>query len=260
MIIKAVRWLALLGLFLPASSTAVQIAPDSGKAFQDAYALISQSDMYCSFFALEEEPRLKIAAAELGSERMLLSDGDLFYFKAGPDDGLKEGQVMMILEIGPKLSVTGSKKRPGPVAFRRGRARLVRFDKGDIVLGRVEKACSPVRIGYALVPFVEKEGLLGRDLGYDVPARDEGAPTGRIIFMDNEYTQIGAGQWALIDLGRDEGLHVGQQLTIARRSAQGLPLEAFGNAIVIDAGKLTSTVKILSSKDSVRLGDLLQVK
>jgi hypothetical protein len=255
----AVQWLAILGLLLPASSTAVQIAADGDRTFQNAFALISESDLYCSFFVLEEEPQLKIAACERGAEKMLLTDGDQFYFKAGPDEGLKEGQVMMVLEIGPKVSGPGLKKSSGPVVFRRGRARLVRFEK-DFALGRVEKACGPVMVGNSLVPFVEKDGLLGKDLGFDVPVRNQETLSGRIIFLDNQVTQIGSGQWALIDLGREQGLQFGQQLTVVHRAAEGLPLETIGNAIIIDAGRVTSTIKILSAKDAIGLGDLVQVK
>lgn len=244
---------------LSAGKRTDQVGADKDKTFQNAYALISESDLYCSFFVLEDEPRLKIAAGERGAEKMLLTDGDLFYFKIGPDEGLKEGQVMTVLEIGPKVSSPGLKKSPGPVAFRRGRARLVRFEK-DFALGRVEKACGPVMVGNSLVPFVEKDGLLGKDLGFDVSVRNQETLSGRIIFLDNQVTQIGSGQWALIDLGREQGLQFGQQLTVAHRAAEGLPLEAIGNAIVIDAGRVTSTIKVLSARDAIGLGDLVQVK
>ena len=258
----AVHWLMILGLLLPALSTAektVQLGADKDKTFQYAFALISESDLYCSFFVLEDAPRLMIAVGERGAEKMLLADGDLFYFKAGKDEGLKEGQVMTVLEIGPKVGGPGLKKSPGPVVFRRGRARLIRFEK-DFALGRVEKACGPVMVGNSLVPFVEKNGLLGKDLGFDVSVRNQETLSGRIVFLDNQITQIGSGQWALIDLGREQGLQFGQQLTVAHRAAEGLPLEAIGNAIVIDAGRVTSTIKVLSARDAIGLGDLVQVK
>ena len=258
----AVHWLAILGLLLPALSTAgrtVQLGADKDKTFQNVYALISESDLYCSFFVLEDEPWLRIAAGDRGAGKMLLADGDLFYFKAGPDEGLKEGQVMMVLEIGPKVGGLGLKRSPGPVVYRRGRARLVRFDK-DFAVGRVEKACGPVMVGHYLVPFAEKEGLLGKDLGFDGPLRDGESLSGRIIFLDNQFFQIGPGQWALIDLGREQGLQVGRQLTLVHQAVKGLPSEAVGNAIVIDAGRVTSTIKVLSAKDAIILGDLVQVK
>jgi hypothetical protein len=255
----AVQWLAILGLLFPAPSLPGQLGADKDKTFQNAYALISESDLYCSFFVPEEEPRMKIAAGERGAEKLLLTDGDLFYFKAGPEEGLKEGQVLMVLELGPKISGLGLKKSPGPMAFRRGRARLVRFDK-NLAVGRLEKSCGPVVVGNYLVPFVEKEGLLGKDLGFDTAVRGGESPSGRIIFLESQFTQIGPGQWALIDLGRDQGLQFGQQLTLVHQAVKGLPPEAVGNAIVIDAGRITSTIKVLSARDTVVLGDLVQVK
>jgi hypothetical protein len=254
----ALLGVAILGLLLPVVSSQVQIAADRDKAFHDVFTLIADSDLHCSFFVLEEEPKLRIAAGETGVDKMLLADGDLFYFKADPDAGLTVGQALMILEIGPKVRSFSQKTRLGPVAFRRGRARVIRFDK-DYVVARVDKSCGPVTAGNALVPFVEKEGLLGRDLGFEGPLPG-GESVGRIVFFDNEMIQIGSGQWALIDIGLEQGLYVGQQLTIAHRAAEGFPLEAIANAVVIDAGRLSSTIKVLSAKTVVGLGDPVFIK
>lgn len=248
---------AILGLLLPAASSQLQIAADRDKTLYDVFTLIAESDLYCSFFVLEEDPKLRIAAGETGGDKILLADGDLFYFKADSDAGLTEGQTLMILEIGPAVKSLSQKKALGPIAFRRGRARVVRFDK-DYVAARVEKSCGPVTVGNALVPFAEKEGLLGRDLGFEGPL--PAGEAGRIVFFDNDMLQIGSGQWALIDLGLEQGLHVGQQLTIAHRAVEGLPLEAIANAVVIDAGRLSSTIKILSARAVIGLGDLLFLK
>lgn len=255
----ALMGVAILGLLLPAVSSQVQIAADRDKTFYDLFTLIADSDMYCSFFVLEEEPRLRIAVAEQGGSKLLLADGDLFYFKADPDAGLTEGQALMILEIGPTVRGFSNKTNLGPVAFRRGRARVIRFEK-DYAAARVEKSCGPVTAGNALVPFVEKEGLLGRDLGFEGPLPGGESPSGRIVFFDYDMIQIASGQWALIDLGLEQGLHAGQQLTIAHRAAEGLPLEAIANAVVIDIGRLSSTIKVLSARAPIVLGDVVYLK
>jgi len=252
-------FLFAVSLFCLAGKGAVQVQLDKDKTFQNAFALISESDLYCSFFLLEDMPDLKITASEKPGEKMIFADGDLVYIQNTESARLKEGQSMMVLEIGPTVTCPSTKKSLGPVAFRRGRVRIVRFEK-KLAIARVEKACGQVMVGDFLVPFVEKEGLLGKDLGFDVPARGEEPLSGQILFLDNEFVQVGPGQWALIDLGKNNGIHVGQQLTIFHQAGKDLPLESVANVIVVDAGRLASTVKVLSAKDAVRLGDIVQMK
>jgi hypothetical protein len=258
----AILCLWIFPFILPATGRgqeAVQIPLEKDKIFKNAYVLISESDLYCSFFVLEDIPAVKIAASEKGGEKSLLSDGDIFYIDRGLESGLAEGQMMTILEIGPAVSSPGAKKRFGPAAFKRGRARIVKLENGRF-LARVEKACGEIRVGDSLVPFEEKEGILGNDLGYQASVQVDEAATGRIVFLDEQFVQIGPGQWALIDLGRDSGIQFGQQLTVFHEYGKGLPPEAVANVIVIDAGRFTSTIKVLSAKDAVKIGDLVQVK
>lgn len=238
---------------------AVQAQLGKDKTFQNAFALISEADLYCSFFILEDIPRLRITASEKGGEKSLLADYDLFYIGKAAAVGLKEGQLMMVLEMGQKISSSGSKKILGSVAFKRGRARVVRLEK-EMAAARLEKTCGPIMVGDFLVPFEEKEGLLGKDLGFDASARQDEALTGRIIFLDGKFTQIGPGQWALIDLGEENGIQVGRQLTVFHQGEKDLPLVAVGNVIVIHAGRSASTIKVLSAKDAVKIGDIVQVK
>lgn len=256
---KTVRFFLLFAASLPWSMGQgnVQVPLERDKTLQNAYALISESDLSCSFFILEDSPRLRIMAGERGGEKTLLADGDLFYFKADAESGLKEGQLMAILELGSR--VPGLRKNSGPLAFRRGRARILRLEN-NVFTARVEKACAPVLIGDYLVPFEGKEGLLGKDLGFDVPVRGGDALAGRIVYLDGDLFQIGPGQRALIDLGKENGLEVGRQLTVFHQAAKGAPLEAVGNVIVIDAGRGSATVKVLSAKDALRLDDIVQVK
>jgi len=256
---KTIRLFLLFaaGLSWSLGQGGVQVPLEKDKNLQNAYALISESDLSCSFFILDAMPRLRIMASERGGEKTLLADGDLFYFKAGAESGLKEGQIMAILELGSK--VPGLRKNSGSLAFRRGRARILRLENG-VFSARVEKACAPVLIGDYLVPFEEKEGLLGKDLGFDVPVRGGDVLAGRIVYLDGDLYQIGPGQRALIDLGKDNGLEVGRQLTVFHRAAKDAPLEAVGNVIVIDTGRQSATVKVLSAKDALRLDDIVQVK
>jgi hypothetical protein len=226
------------------------------KLLESAYALVSQADIYCSFRVLERPGIMDIISDERGGERSILSEGDIFFARQTGGERVLEGQLMAVLEIGPKISLPG--KKLGPIAYMRGRARLIQLERG-VWKARIEKACAPISPGEILIPFEDREGLLGNDLGYQVRPK-EGAPSARIIFMDSDYVQLGPGQWGLINLGTEDRIQFGQQLAVFREVGRGLPLEAVANLIVIDAGRFTSTIKVLSARDAVTMDDLVQVR
>jgi hypothetical protein len=225
------------------------------KLYKDIYPLISESDLYCSFFILKNknELDLKIIDADKIEERSFFREGDIFYLNRGKDDGLENGQVFLILEIGPKI------KSYGYLAFMRGRAKITET-RASQASARLDKACAPVTVGYYLIPFEEKGGLLGKDLGYDVlPSEVEGSE-GKIIYSQDEHNLIGSGDWAIVDIGEEDGIQLGQQLVVYERpKKKGAPVKMFGNLIVINVQKRTSTVKVLSCNNPLKIGDLVQV-
>lgn len=224
------------------------------KIFQEIYPVISESDLYCSFFVLEDEGlELKIIGAEREYEKSLLSDSDIVYLNKGRKDGLEKGQLFLILEVGAKI------KNFGNIAFKRGRARILTLED-ETASAKIERSCGKVMIGDFLVPFIEKEGLLGKDLGYDVPPEESEGLKGNLIYFQRGYQQIGSGYWALIDIGAEDGLRIGQQLIIYRKVKEGAPLQILGNLIIIDTQRQTSTVKILSCDDALKIGDRVQLR
>jgi hypothetical protein len=247
----------LAGSVLLPAAAAGQDQIEKAKIFRDIYPIVSETDFYCTVFLLEDIPPLRILSAEDGSDKILLTDGDRFL--AGPGGGLREGQMFLIVEVGPSLPAAGSKTGRGPVGFRRGRARVVRID-GDRFTARIEKACGPIRAGDVLFPFVEKPDVMGKDLGAGGTLQGGDVLTGRILFLDNELGQMGTNEHALIDIGSEQGLVVGQQMSVFSVPAKGASARSLGNAVVVDAGRTTATIKILSALDAIRAGDLVQIK
>lgn len=224
------------------------------RLYKDIFPLISESDLYCSFFILKKkgELDLKIVSAERTEERLFLRGGDTFYLNKGQKEGLENGQIFLILEIGQKI------KNYGYLTFMRGRAKIT-----DATLSRaaaiLDKACAPVMVGYFLIPFEEKGGLLGKDFGYDILPRETGESKGKIIYSHDEKDLIGSGDWALVNLGEEDGIQFGQQLVVYKRSKKkGAFVKMVGNLIVINVQKKTSTVKVLSCNNPLKIGDLVQ--
>ena len=227
---------------------------EKAKIFQEIYPIISESDLYCSFLIVEDKDLgIEIIGGERGYEKVLFNEADIVYINKGRRDGLQEGMLFLILEIGPKI------KDFEHIAFKRGKASILALEesKGS---AKIEKSCGEVRIGHFLIPFEEKEGLLGKDLGYDVPPGKAEGIQGNVVYLQRDYNQIGSGGWALIDLGEEDGLYFGQQLIIYRVVQEGAPIQIIGNLVVIDVQRRTSTIKVLSCKDVVMLGDRVQAR
>lgn len=227
---------------------------EKAKIFQEIYDLLNETDLYCSFFILDEgEPETKIFGAERAYERVQFNNGDIVYINKGRNDGIEEGQMFMVLEVGEPIPGYG------PLVHQRGRVRVLALEE-NASSARVEKACGPVMIGNYLIPFEEKEGRMGKDLGYDVPPYENNGLKGEILFLNEDFVQAGSGAWAILNLGEVNGIQLGQQLVVYRKLYERTPLFVFGNMVVIDTQKTTCTVKILSCKDALLIGDLIQTR
>jgi hypothetical protein len=243
-----------LGLIFLGTGLAQENQIEKAKIFQEDYPLITESDLYCSIFILDGAlPGIKIIGAERQEEKILLNDGDKFYIDKGKADGLEIGQVFLVIGVGPKIMDYGN------LTSRTGRARIIGLEENRGTF-RIDKTCGQVLLGNDLIPFEEKEGMLGKDEGYARELDENQGTMGSVIFIETEFHIAGTGQWAIIDMGSDKGVHVGQQMTIFKKVKKGVPRETIGNLVVIDVQQKTSTIKVLSCRDSVEIGFQVQTR
>lgn len=242
---------AVLLLGAAAAPSAQEHQVQKAKIYEEIYPLLGEGDLYCSFLIDEDpKPELSIVGAEREYERDILSDGDVVYLNQGRDDGLEVGQLFIVYESGKNIPGFGT------IVFKRGRVRveaLVAHQASAVI----EKSCGWIRKGDFLRPFEPLEPVMGKDLGYDIPPFEVEGSKGEVIFLDTEFNQIGSQQWALVSMGQQAGLQVGQQLIIYRIVREGAPVQIFGNSVVIDVQSETATIKMLSCRDAVRIGDLV---
>jgi len=238
----------------------ILFAQDALKVERAVPKLIGQADLECSLLLLEAAPKLRISAPYSATEKTLLATGDSFY--ANPVPGVEaflEDSLWTILEWGAPVKGGTPSAYLGNVVYLRGRARVLRIESGRAVM-KIEKSCGMIQSGYFLVPYRGGEVLTGAEAEYNIPFRMEGAPTGRIVFLHTDYTQVASrGNWVVIDLGEAHGLKTGIQLTVYHREGNETP-QAVANAVIVWAGSRWATVKILNSSDAVRLGDFVQTK
>jgi hypothetical protein len=252
-----VLWVAGI-LFAAAMGSGAQVqAPASAASARGTSFVVSDTDLYCSFFVLADVPALAISGGD--ATRTLFADGDHVLLAGKGIETLREGQVLAVLELGSKIASQSRKPSPGMIAFQRGRVRVLALE-GGLATAQVEKACGAVKAGYVLVPFLERAKTTVMDPGLEAGALRAGSPTGRVLFLEEDAVQIATDQRALIDLGRADGLEPGRLLAIFAPPDPGQPLTVSANAVVIDAGPASATIKVLMAKAPVRKGDLVQVR
>lgn len=227
---------------------------ERSKIDREIYPLLNDTDLYCSFRVFNQgSPELQIVGAEREKEKSLLSDGDVIYISQGKQHGMEPGMIFIILSIEEKVPGVG------PIAFKKGRARLVALSESQSS-AVVEKSCGGAMIGHFLIPFEPKESIIGKDLGFDIPPFEVDGIKGKFIYLETDTLQLGTGGWGLIDIGMESGIQVGQQLIVYRKVREDAPIQVFGNVVVIDAQETTSTVKVLSCRDAIKIGDLIMVR
>ena len=249
--------LAGLALIVPGGPFAQEVQEtqiQKAKIFDETYQLINESDLNCSFYMHEEgklRPDIQIIGAERMNEKSLFEDGDLIYLNKGAADGLEMGQLFLTVGLRAKVAKLGT------VMERHGRARIVRLED-RMASARVEKGCGSIRVGDFLLPFEEESGEIGKDLGYG-DMDPNASKHGYVIYIENDFHISASGQWALINMGRQHCVQIGDQLNVFHQAKPNLPREAFASAIIIDVRGATSTIKILGARDVVDIGSEVQI-
>ncbi len=249
--------LAILVLVVPGRPLAADAPQDvikKAKIFDETYQLINETDLNCSFYMHEEGkllPDIRIVGAERMNEKSIFSDGDIIYIDKGTADGLEIGQLFLTLGLREKVGKLGT------VMERHGRARIVRLED-ELATAKVEKSCGTVKVGDFLLPFEEEPGEIGKDEGFG-DMDPNATRKGQVVYIENDFQLSATGQWALIDMGRQHCVQIGDQLNVFHRPRPDLPREAVASAIVIDVRGATSTVKILSARDVVDIGSEVQM-
>lgn len=245
---------AALALTVPGRPLAQELMIQKAKIFDETYQLINESDLNCSFYMHEEGkllPDIRIVGAERMNEKSVFSDDDIIYIDKGAADGLEIGQLFLAVGMRAKVGKIGT------VMERHGRARIVRLDD-EMATAKVEKGCGAIFVGDYLLPFEEEAGEIGKDLGYG-DMDPNASKRGRVIYIENDFHISASGQWALIDMGRQHCVQIGDQLNVFHQARADLPREAVASAIIIDVRGASATIKILGARDAVAINDEVQI-
>lgn len=198
------------------------------------------------------------------SVRYDLATGDVVYLDGGAVAGLDPGQVLEVVIPG---DVVHHPVHRGEVVGRyydtRGRVRVLSVQE-ETAIGEILASCDAVRVGSRLRLFVPQPVPLGRDTRMrplNFPASEEelaDAPV--IVWSEDRVVSMGEGNLVYVDRGSEEDVLPGDVFTIYRRNQAGLPPVVLGELAVLSVEEHTALGRILESRYSVYVGDLLDRK
>lgn len=231
--------------------------------YLDESLLISESDLNCSYFIKDEVPQdIRIINKHLSSpERNEFSDHDDLVINKGSKDGLKDGDLLMIMQEGPVIRHPRNHDRLGRYFLKKSLAQVTCvYD--DIAVITLQKGCNPVNVGDFGILYQSEDTLFAKMIDYKLCRIPANAVNGMVVYTDLGLGYpaeiIGDSQYVSVDLG--EGVvDKGTFLLFHRELASDLPPLIVGLGIVMHSEKTNSTVKILDASSDIRLKDRVLV-
>lgn len=247
-----------------------------------------ESDIYCSGFVADESrdfpfevtgsefeylnpvidpdapgaPRAIFAAAGQ-TQKYGLGVGDILYLSGGLADGLAPGELLTAVASDRVIRHPDTGKRFGRYYRYLGRIRVLSTQE-DSSIGEIVMSCDPIPIGSKVQRF-EPEPVPLRRLSplrpVNIPASSEeiaGNPT--IIGSRDNLITLGTGTLVFVDAGIEDGAAPGDVFTVYRRTPEGAPNVVVGELGLLAVYESTALAKILKSRYSLYVGDVLDPK
>jgi hypothetical protein len=195
--------------------------------------------------------------------RQIISEGDYAYTDIGAASGAKVGQLYNIFSNNGAVSDPATNEILGSRIVPVGSLKLVKMEE-KTSKALVTNSFMEVKDGDYLMPYHDRR----REISLRVADRDL---SGYIADSQSGVITMGPGEVVFLDLGREQGLQVGNMLYIVRdvKPVQGmfdfraigkLPDEVIGAVVVVGAGKNVSTALIIKSTRAIYRGDRVEMR
>ncbi|MDX1631015.1 MAG: LysM peptidoglycan-binding domain-containing protein [Thermoanaerobaculia bacterium] len=245
----------------------------------------TESDIYCSGYI--GDPKEEFGYRITGSEYQVLSpklgsgfgdeagygevatvkydltQGDIVYVDGGRAAGLTPGSVFFIMMRGELVRNPSTREVVGRFYGYRGRLRVLSVQE-ETAIGEIVQACGVIHVDDVLKPFVPQPVPLGRRSPLRpanapvAPEILEGAPM--IVKSKDDQISLGEENVVFIDRGLEAGIAPGDIYTIYRPNRPGFPPVVLGELAVLSVHDRSAVGKILKSRYTVHVGDLLNPK
>ncbi len=258
-IVVAVFVLLAATLFLSAQEAKKTYNLQKAYVFLEEELLVNDTDLNCSYFIRDKAPQdIRIVGKHTPTSQLdSFTDADELVIDSGSKDGLKEGDMLLILSEGNVIHHPRNHDRLGRFFFKKSLARITcLYDQQAVI--RLQNGCQPVHIGDFAVPHAPETTVFAKRADYKYCRIPANAVTGQVVYTDLTMgipsEMAGDQQYLTIDLG--EGVVAkGTFLLFYRLLASDLPPLINGLGIVIHSENTNATVKVLDAGTDMRVGD-----
>ncbi|MDT5270481.1 MAG: hypothetical protein QOH49_2667 [Acidobacteriota bacterium] len=197
------------------------VAPEERRPALVAHA----SESACGGF-IEQTPQAatgQIVGAEQEAERRVFAEGDLVFVDAGAQAGVHVGQEFTVVRPRGQFRSKFSRKSGSLGVYTQevGRLRIVRV-RDRVSVAEVKVACSDLLSGDLLRPAQDGPTPQARaDAALDRFSEPTGKQMGRLVLARDGREMISRDDVVFVDLGAEDGVKVGDYLTIFRPEGHG---------------------------------------
>ena len=196
---------------------------------------------------------LRIVGSQDAVPRTLFGDRDLLVLSGGTSAGVEVGQQFFVRRT---ITFGGNKVARGTRTV--GWVRVVAVNDGTAI-GSVDHICGAILAGDYLEPFVVPDAPAA--VQTDDAAQPDFTTLGHIMAGNEDREIVGAGDFALIDWGKNQGLAAGSRFAIYRDvGIAGLPLASIGEGVVISTNSAMALARITRTTDVVYAGDYIAAR
>ena len=209
----------------------------------------------------DEDNSLRIIGSEDGmpddltDEPDMFSTGGIVYLNRGTNDGISPGSQYYTHRRLPNR--WGDKS---PVILRTGWVTILAAQERRSI-AEVIQACASLEVDDYLLPFEPiPVPLIVRQEAANMLTPETGQTRGRIMASMEDITLFGAGNVLGIDVGERDGVIPGNIFVVYRYIYDDAPRKVLGELVVLFTQEETSTVKVLTSIDYMKIGDDIELK
>lgn len=194
--------------------------------------------------------------------REIVGEDDIVYADVGRIHGAKPGDRFSIFKRMGAISHPVTNFILGYKVIPLGALQISEVE-GKVSKAIITRSYMEIGAGAFLLPYRERR----REVALKAASKEL---AGYIVETQTGNKAIAAGDLAFIDLGRRQGVEVGNMLYVVRDVELNqkfidvpvgkLPEELFGAIVIVEAGENVSTVLVIKSIDTIYRGDRVELK
>ncbi len=194
--------------------------------------------------------------------RQILGEDDIVYADVGRSQGVKTGNRFSIYKEMEAISHPVSHVILGHKVIPLGTLQVSEVEEGTSK-AIITKSYLEIGAGAYLMPYRDRKKVIS----LKAPTKDL---TGYIVETQTGNKAVAAGDVVFMDLGKTNGLEVGNMLYVVRDVVPDqkfisvpigkLPTDVIGAVVVVETGETTATALVIKSIDTIYRGDRLEMR